>query len=290
MTERTYCSDLCAAAGEPMLGTADRVDVWLLLEYRPAWAAKAIADNALSRATREWLGASIDALAERGLKARPQFIRRPEIDSERTSLFVGTPDALYEFSSSGYAGLTAVDVARLVESGQGPRCETNQYFVCTNGKRDLCCARYGLPTYRRLRETVGARAWQTTHLGGHRFAPNVLALPQGVLYGRVVPDDVESFVTCVEGGALSRPHLRGRAVFAPPAQAAEALTADPVIGLVSIDGDDEEATVALRTPGGEVRLGIERSPQALEVLASCREEATRPVHPYREKPGSRRGG
>ena len=66
MNQRTYCSDVCAAAQEPMLGTADRVDVWLLLEYKPAWEAKAIFDNALSQDTRDWARSSLDALAALG--------------------------------------------------------------------------------------------------------------------------------------------------------------------------------------------------------------------------------
>lgn len=281
MTERRYCADLCAVAREPMEGTADRVDVWLLLEYKPAWEAKAITDNALSQATRDWLQGSVAALAERGLKARPQFIRRPEIDSDETVLFVGTPEALFEFSSPGYDALTRVDVAALVESGDGPRSDGVRYFVCTNGKRDLCCARYGLPAYRRLRDIVGARVWQTTHLGGHRFAPNVLALPQGVLYGRVVPEEIEGFVDCIESGALSRPHLRGRSVFPPPAQAAEASVGEQVIELLSVDGDDNETTVSLRTAAGEVSLVVERSAEPLDVLASCGDAATKPIHAYR---------
>jgi len=270
-----------------MPGTADRVDVWLLLEYKPAWEAKAIVDNALSQDTRDWAMSSIQALAARGLKARPQFIRRPEIDTDKTAFFIGTPNALFEFSSTGYDALRDIDVAKLVESGDGPRVEETQYFVCTNGKRDLCCARYGLPAYKRLREVVGGRAWQTTHLGGHRFAPNVLALPQGVLYGRVVPDDVDNFVACIEAGELSRAHLRGRSVFPPAAQAAEAIVTDPVTELVSIEGDDDAAKVALRTTNGDVSLNIERCPEALDVLASCKDDDTKSIRGYREKTASR---
>lgn len=286
MNDRSYCSDLCAQAAEPMTGTADRVDVWLLLEYKPAWEAKAIVDNALSQDTRDWAMSSIQALAARGLKARPQFIRRPEIDTDKTAFFVGTPNALFQFSSTGYDTLRDIDVARLVETGDGPRVEEPQYFVCTNGKRDLCCARYGLPAYKRLREIVGDRAWQTTHLGGHRFAPNVLALPQGMLYGRVVSEEVDGFVECIEAGEVSRLHLRGRSVFPPAAQAAEAIVTDPVIELVSIEGDDENAQVSLRTSYGEVSLSVDRYPEALQVLASCKDDVVKPIRPYRAKRAS----
>ncbi|MCZ6888731.1 MAG: hypothetical protein O7H39_09570 [Gammaproteobacteria bacterium] len=287
MNERTYCSDLCLAADEPLLGTADRVDVWLLLEYKPVWKAKAVTDNDLSEVTRGWLQSSIDGLADKGLKARPQFIRRPELEPgsnvEETTLYVGTADELFEFSARSYKSLTDVDVVDLVEKRDGPRADAPRYFVCTNGQRDLCCARYGLPTYARLREMVAERVWQTTHLGGHRFAPNVLALPQGVLYGRVVPDEVEAFVGCVEAGEISRRHIRGRSVFPPPAQAAEILSRDEVIELVSVDGDDDRAQVELRTRQGSISIGIERCPEALDIQTSCKDEVTKPIYPYREQ-------
>ncbi|MEC8833924.1 MAG: hypothetical protein VYC07_04410, partial [Pseudomonadota bacterium] len=83
--DREYCSDLSRAQDEPMLGTAECVDIWLLLEYKPAWNPRAIEDNGLDGATNRWLEASVEKCAEQGLKARPQFIRRPDYDSGTTT-------------------------------------------------------------------------------------------------------------------------------------------------------------------------------------------------------------
>ncbi|GIT39134.1 MAG: hypothetical protein Ct9H300mP8_03300 [Gammaproteobacteria bacterium] len=131
----------------------------------------------------------------------------------------------------------------------------NVYFVCTNGQRDFCCARYGLPTFEGLKELVGERVWQTTHLGGHRFAPNVLTLPQGVLYGRVDVDDVNAFVTTIESGDLSRPHVRGRSAFPPEAQFAEL----QVTGRVEALLDVREDRVLFQTNLGEEEIQIQKS-------------------------------
>ena len=49
--DRQYCSDLSRAQGEPMLGTADPVDLWLLLEYKSSWKPRAIEDNGLDDET-----------------------------------------------------------------------------------------------------------------------------------------------------------------------------------------------------------------------------------------------
>lgn len=280
MNERAYCSDLCLAAGEPMAGTAPRVDVWLLLEYAPVWRRKALADNDLAAPVGEWLHAQAQALEAAGLAVRPQFVRRPEVDTDRTTLFVARSGALFRFESVGYDAMRTLDLTREETLAERfTRVEEPRYFVCTNGQRDLCCARYGLPAYRELRALVGGRAWQTTHVGGHRFAPNVVVLPQGVLYGRVQPEDVPGFVAEVEAGRVSRPHVRGRSAFPPEAQAAEALLDEAVLELV----DAGSAGVVVRTPTGERRVGVSQD-RPFDIVASCGDAETKRVHAFSVRP------
>jgi (2Fe-2S) ferredoxin len=63
--------------------------------------------------------------------------------------------------------------------------------------------------------------WQVSHIGGDRFAANVLVLPDGLYYGRLAPADVEGFVAGHRDGRLDLEHLRGRCAYPFPAQAAE---------------------------------------------------------------------
>ncbi|MCY3623528.1 MAG: hypothetical protein OXH68_17700 [Gammaproteobacteria bacterium] len=270
---RVYCADLCLASGEPMLGTAVEVDVWLLLEYKPAWRPKALEDNDLSARTRDWLDRTLAAVAESGRKIRAQFIRRPEIDTDETTLFIAEEGTLKRFHSHGYDDVHGLSL----DSPDFEEVPQAHYFVCTNGQRDLCCARYGLPAYAQLRALAGNRTWQTTHLGGHRFAPNVLVLPQGAIYGRVFPDEVADFVETIETGALSRNHLRGRSAYSPEAQVAEAHL-DGVRRLRSVDG----GKVTFETEGGIATVDIQPAATPLEVIASCGKtepEAVFPLQP-----------
>ena len=269
--ERLYCSDLCLASGEPLLGTAGQVDVWLLLEYRAVWRRKAVEDNDLAAATRQWLERTVAAFAAAGQVARPQFIRRPERDDAETTLFVARDGKLFRFAKTGYDAIADLDV----ETAHLDEVAEPQYFVCTNGQRDLCCARYGLPTYARLREAVGERVWQTTHVGGHRFAPNVLALPQGALYGRVFADDVPAFVSAVEAGSLSRQHLRGRSAYPPAAQVAEPQL-EGVLGLESVDHEE----VTFQTRHGVRTVRVRQAETPYQVIASCGKSETEAVFPH----------
>ncbi len=258
--ERVYCSDLCLASGEPMLGTAVQVDVWLLLEYRPAWRRKAVQDNDLAPQTTDWLTQQVARLEAQGLKVRPQFARRPGRDDAGVAVFVGQGGNLYRHEVADYGDLAGLD---LVESELEAVAEPH-YFVCTNGQRDLCCARYGLPAWTRLQEAVGERAWQTTHVGGHRFAPNVLVLPQGALYGRVTEDAVPGFVEAIEAGGLAAEFLRGRSAWPPAAQAAESL----VDGACDLKGiRDDEVTFA--TASGEKTVRVQRASKPWRMIPSC---------------------
>ena len=73
--------------------------------------------------------------------------------------------------------------------------------------------------YRALEARVGARVWQSTHLGGHRFAPTVIAFPQGEMFGQLTTAQAESLLAGKEGDAL--PHFRGRTCYSRPVQTAD---------------------------------------------------------------------
>ena len=210
-----------------------------------------------------------------GLKARPQFIRRPEVDTGEVSLFVGEAGRLHRHVG-GYEEIVALGLDDLgSRSGTAAAIDEPHYFVCTNGQRDLCCARYGLPVYQGLRERVGMRVWQTTHVGGHRFAPNVLALPQGALYGRVFAEEVDAFLGAVERGQLAVPYLRGRTAYPPAAQVAETLI-DGAGKLEEVEG----GVVTFATEGGMQSVSVREASAAYEVVASCGKAETETVVPW----------
>ena len=71
--------------------------------------------------------------------------------------------------------------------------DRREMLVCTHTQVDLACGRYGTPVYRHLRQTYGQpeqslRVWQSTHFGGHQFAPTLIDLPTGQLWGHLEMD------------------------------------------------------------------------------------------------------
>jgi hypothetical protein len=94
------------------------------------------------------------------------------------------------------------------------------YLVCAHGRHDACCALLGRPIARAIEALRPGRVWETTHLGGDRFAPNLLVLPTGELYGRVPPALVETLIERTDAGDVVSNLLRGRIGLSPIAQAA----------------------------------------------------------------------
>lgn len=87
-------------------------------------------------------------------------------------------------------------------------------FVCVHAGRDERCGRCGPPVLAAIRGAVAAaglddvRVRATSHVGGHKYAGNVLVYPEGVWYGYMRPDDATRLVRehLVEGRLLSDLH------------------------------------------------------------------------------------
>ncbi|MBW2212933.1 MAG: hypothetical protein JRF48_00615 [Deltaproteobacteria bacterium] len=183
------CSIASQEAGESLAGTAvESVDRWLLLEVTAPWAPKALQSEVLPQSVRaqltQWLQTP---------RSRLQFIRRPGRPGKR-SLFMVVSTASDRRQASQveldrYEDLLDVDIDALPTKPAAPTC-----LVCVHGRRDRCCGLHGSSVFRAI-QSHGVDVWQTSHLGGHRFAACALWLPDGLMYGRLRTEHVEDFVT-----------------------------------------------------------------------------------------------
>ena len=138
------------------------------------------------------------------------------------------PPRLYAFWLADYLDLQGLDVPAILAGDAAYDSylfEAPLYLVCANGRRDRCCARHGLPVYQALVAALSSSAepqvWQCTHLGGHRFAANLVCLPHGLAYGRVRADSALAILDADRSSRIYLPNLRGRVCDKPVVQAAE---------------------------------------------------------------------
>lgn len=221
------CSEQSLLAGESLNATAIAdVNVWLLLEVPGKWEPD-IAHHPLDPTTRAWL----DAQQARVPRCRTLFVRadRP---SETTTLHVATTGAharIHRFEAPSSAGFAGIDVKHLIDAGSteaerlGGVAVPSLVLVCTHGRRDVCCARKGVAVFRALDALAPqGTVWQSSHLGGHRFAATLVALPEGLHYGRIEPEDAAPMLDAHAHGRLYRlDRYRGRTHLSMHQQVAE---------------------------------------------------------------------
>ncbi|HEX7957533.1 MAG TPA: sucrase ferredoxin, partial [Pyrinomonadaceae bacterium] len=123
-----------------------------------------------------------------------------------------------------YYDLLGYDLAA-VASGRdtqgGELCEQPLFLVCTHGRRDKCCAKFGVPLYNSLRERAGDTVWQSSHVGGDRFAGNLVCFPHGLFYGHETPEAGRRVAEEYRAGRVPLEKFRGRACYSHFIQAAE---------------------------------------------------------------------
>lgn len=231
MSERVYCSAVAKLAESELAGTAVHVEKWLLVEYARPWKPKAVLDNDLGPEINEHLTQLVQAVAQLGSKLRIQFIKQANSTEQiKPRIFLADGNRHSPKLLAGrigkYADLLQITPVQIEQHelpcvlGAVP-CDDSLLLVCTNGQRDLCCARFGLPLFESLRIEFGNRAWQTTHIGGHRYAPNLLCLPAGLVYGFVTPDDAACLINRHDASLIDAKKLRGRSCYSGVLQAAE---------------------------------------------------------------------
>ncbi len=288
---RTYCSEQALQQQAPLYGSAVQVELWLLVEYPRPWKPKALQDNEFSAAINSHLQQLPDEVAQLcGLRLRVQFVKNAgSADMRRPRVMLaGGNGTLTGTSLDNYDALLdlrAEDLARQTLPGADQLAQ-GIYLVCTNGQRDLCCARFGLPLYERLRMDLGERVWQTTHIGGHRYAPNLVCLPSGLVYGFVQPEQAPALVSELDAGRLDLQHLRGRAALPPAAQAAEYFLRRArqdrqlsSLTLAAVEGTDAELlSIRLKLAGCDYRVRLRRGVSE-PVMASCTGEP-KPVEQF----------
>ncbi|HEX5936246.1 MAG TPA: sucrase ferredoxin [Actinomycetota bacterium] len=265
-SDEDRCSLRSLAAHEPLVGTASTIRHWLLVESEGPWGRDGLRDARLPAG----LGDELRAL-ERRTDARVLLIRKPDRrpardDGRRSCVAVDTRDGWL-----GSRPLDRIEEATRLDPRDRSAFEPASdpvFVVCTHGRRDPCCAEQGRPLSERLGATSRDVAWESTHVGGDRFAANLVAFPHGLYFGRVEPDEGPTLVDAYADGRIAPlGRYRGRACHRRHVQAAERdLRAD--LGIDRIDAirplrasrRGDEADVVFSTPRGDVRVRLERSP------------------------------
>jgi hypothetical protein len=218
-----YCSQLSRDADEQPYGTASIGEVWVLVEYPHGWGSRALEESDLSPRVKRYLKSTTRTIP----KSKLLFIKQDRATSSDLTLYVvrcreGDP-FMVRFSFQSYEDLLKIDIAAAAagNSDGGIFCTEPLYLVCTHGRRDKCCAKFGFALYKSLRPVAGDVIWQSSHIGGDRFAANMVCFPHGLFYAHVTEPAGKALLDEYSQGRMLLRGYRGRACYGRIAQAAE---------------------------------------------------------------------
>ncbi|HEX4983616.1 MAG TPA: sucrase ferredoxin [Ilumatobacteraceae bacterium] len=288
MSTSYACAEASAERYEPMFATGSQVRHWLMVEVRGAWGEDAIHSSALGEhVPLHWK----DDLKRRQIRV---VCIRAHLRAEATDvrLFACTarrpgagPAPLWrrDVSSLGDVPAAAEElrVNHPPETGW-QRVQDSLLLVCTNGRHDQCCANLGRPLVRALRDSSWAdRVWECSHIGGDRFAANLVVLPDSLYFGRVDPESAPSVLSALDEGRIDLARFRGRTSFSLAEQAVEHFVRGE-LGIDAVDGvvigrQADDGSFPVRTADRLLHVRVRRRLESVAEPLTCRGKADQVV-------------
>lgn len=229
-----HCSAQTTVLTEPPGGTAGNADRVVLVQLALPWPAKIDAHPALTglqpakpgSGKAQLLGITTsdsDQASQCGhiicysRISREQASNSGNEDSttfsgyERRELVIDPDRLLSSLQAIVDGDLTAMDLTT---------DDVVDVLVCTHGSRDRCCGQSGTLLFLELEDALAGgdisapvRIWRTSHIGGHRFAPTVLTLPDGLAWSNLSVESLVGILYRSMTPVEAHHHLRGSVGF-----------------------------------------------------------------------------
>lgn len=211
--DQMLCSTVSRHLGEEPIGTVKPHERFIMLELELPWSKPLLETKHFPLAVKE----RIERLTESGVKFRfltfhadkhrsPQGMHRlfcftrPKglaAEFEKQEFIVPEallPDLIQELTSSGDP-VSAEYATYEVKSNH-----VRELFICTHGRHDACCGKRGTPIYQSISKQYAPRlngklrAWQVSHVGGHRLSPTLMDFPSGRYWGMIEEKHLETLM------------------------------------------------------------------------------------------------
>lgn len=205
--DKFFCAEASRQAEENLIGWAAPCQLYILIECPPPWGGDEFAAPSIP--------ANLRILVEEVYQTEPSAMvlliyshiltkknsTKLLIFRQKSGLCDGYTKQETEVNNVNDIALILQDYLANPMLGKEYPCSTRDVLICTHGSHDKCCAKYGIPFYRQAIATVtsldleNVRIWQSSHFGGHRFAPTALDFPSGRCYGRLDSKSFTSILT-----------------------------------------------------------------------------------------------
>ncbi|MCC5947950.1 MAG: hypothetical protein JJT89_05795 [Nitriliruptoraceae bacterium] len=253
------CAELARSLGERPAGTGPVARGWILIEVPGPWGRDALTESGLDPAVGAELARRTDDLDVKVLLIRAPGRHARDTGLERRVLLAhaGTEPWLASRTVPDDDALLTIDPRQTLRSAppaDAVPLEHPVLLVCTHARRDACCARIGRPAVEALALAEPSITFEVSHVGGHRFAGNLVVLPEGIAYGGLDAAATVRVAAAHLAGALDLDAMRGRSRFDRAGQAAE-IAARRHLGVTGTAVDVEVAPATVADATHRVHLG-----------------------------------
>lgn len=273
------CSILSQRSAEPLVGTAYVNNRWLMIEHPGPWPRDAV-DGALDADL-------LTEIRQRAEGVRLTLVRKPGVRTvERPRAFLasaGRDPWMREVQLGSYEDLRRLNLeslARGAEPFDGEPVTDPVFFVCTHGRKEICCAEFGRPVLRAL-DQAELPVWEVTHIGGDRFAASMMAFPEGYYFGHLSPLSGLSAAREYTEGRLQLGNLRGLSGIPNCAQVADChlrselgLRGISEVEILDVEEQGAAAEVTLIAAERRYRVRLEVHEHTETLLNGCSEEGS----------------
>lgn len=283
---KTLSSDFSRKINEPLYGTIKSADIWFLLEYNGVYTKDVWQDSRIPSDVKEKLDAYPNS--------RPLLIRQPEqvnAHDRVISFFVVHANAdipkIYLFELASYNDLLALDIDAILAGDVVDAHHEPLYIICTNGKRDICCSKYGIALYNAMIKREQHTVWQASHIGGHRFAGTMYCFPHAICYGFLTPDDAIPVIESYSQKRILLDKLRGHAIYDKPIQAAEyflrrELNNDKLDDVTYLSHESGEGQWTVRFTADDIAYDVEMlTGKPLQVIATTGDDFLKDIPQFK---------
>ncbi|MGC4880049.1 sucrase ferredoxin [Micromonospora sp. DT43] len=274
------CSYLAGLLGDPLTATALETRGWILVEHEGPWGKNALRESDLDPALVAEIEARTDATG-----VRVQLISPPPGSPPGACYIAGDPRDtrapwLVRLGMKEVGDVLGLDFAAIAAGHRpdGGEPAGPLYAVCANEQSDPCCGSTGRQVHAAAADRLGDRVRRTAHVGGHKYAANMVVFPYALYYGRLDPHSVLNVLDANEAGHLFADKYRGRSTFSIAEQAAEQHLRR-VLGLTALDAvtlleaarspGDRRHHVRLAAAGREYTVTVTERDQLPARLQSC---------------------
>ena len=175
-TDKPTCSEHTQTIALDPRGTALNIDAVVLIELPLPWPKPVFAHPLLK---------GLDSLIHTSMGATRVLACQPSSDEQTTTVTVFCKeDENFD-----------ITYATIVKIEEEVKEKKEAILLCTQGSHDICCGSKGTRLAELMEEhDTGVELFKVSHLGGHRFSPTAMTMPDGRMWAGLDSETLSSIL------------------------------------------------------------------------------------------------